>query len=390
MSRALQDQLTIVVPTYNRPDRLLRLLKYYDASACEAQIHVLDSSSSPGPRQEELEHWLAHGRRIHVKRYPPQTLPLLKMLDGIRGISTPYAVLCADDDFIIPGALEEGVGVLARHREVSVVHGRGVLFGVNGGRVQWVAPYLQRSVADETAAERLLNHVRRYSVMFYSVHRTEALRENLQRVCEAGLDWHTWGEIALSALAVIQGKAIALPRLYLVREGHEGMWSARMSHARNLDAFDWLTDTAFARQAGSYEQFRDCLVPELARQDGLGVERAREIVKQAFWPYLVGQMEEKWRGEGRAATTVGVVARIREAARRVPGLRDAWRAVRTRMPDEEATVSLEALRRPSSRHYRDFMPIYQAIMAALGMPAPGASLAPAPAEVAERAEAVSG
>lgn len=355
----LRDALTCVVPTYNRSSRLLRLLRYYHASGCQAQIHVLDSGDQETLRGAELDA-LMRACAITLRRYDSDTPPLMKILQGLEEVSTPFVVLWADDDLLVPSALEDGVRLLTVRPEYSVVHGRSGLFAVREGQIQWVAPYLQRPILDETASARLRNHLQHYSVMFYSVHRTAAFRENVRRVCQSGLDWHTWGEIALSALAVIQGKACCLSRLYMLREGHDGMWSAKIDRERNADPFDWLTDTAFVRQHGSFELFRDCLVPELVRQDGVSVQQAREVVKQALWPYVAGQMEEKWRRANGIRASV-IPSRLRAAVRQVPGLRTTWRALQAFAPGRRNAMSLPGLLRPSSLYHNDFVPIYHVV-----------------------------
>jgi hypothetical protein len=262
---------------------------------------------------------------------------------------------------MIPRVLEEGVCVLEHDRDTSIVHGPSGLFRVEEDRIQWVSPYLQRSITDPTASARLCNYLQPYSVTFYSIHRTEALKRNLHLVLQHGLDWHTWGELALGSLAVIQGKARTLARLYVLREGHNGMGSVLDERQRAVDPFDWLTDTAFSSQRGTYEAFRDCLVPELVRQDGIDTNQAREVVKRAFWSYLVPQMMEKWSGRNGCETVAGW-DRVREIARCVPGLRSAWRTARGTLPWRQHEISLDTLLHPASRYHDDFMPIYRAIM----------------------------
>ena len=388
MTDTLRDTLTFVVPTYNRYDRLLRLLGYYRATGCSARMRILDSSSDAAPGGGALQSFASPHGATSITRYDSKIPALVKMLDGLEAVATPYVALWADDDFLVPRTCAAGVRILEQQPQVSVVHGRSALFHVETGHVRWVAPYLQRDLRDATASARLRNHLQGYSVTFYSLHRTEALTRNLRQVCRLELDWHTWGEIALSCLGLIEGQAMSLPDLYMVREGHADMTSLRMHQARGLDTFDWLTDTTFSSRHGRYETFRDCLAPALMRQDGLTVHQAHQVIKQAFWSYLVPHMEEQWRGDGGA--TMSAMGRLQEAARRVPGLRNAWRAVRSRMPDEVGACSLEALLRPSSRHHRDFLPIYRAIVAADGARASGVVRAPGPDRVAGRAGAVSG
>ncbi len=356
----MSELLTILIPTYNRYARLRRLLRYLASIRTSYRVLVLDSSSE-ALDSNELSARLA-GEHILYLRYEP-TLPFMqKVFDGLSHVSSPYAVLWADDDFLVPATFEEGLHLLEQEQGISVVHGRSGLFRIETRHIQWVAPYLQRSIPDETASARLLNHLRGYTVMWYSIHRTEKLRSNVQNILQHSLDLHTWGEIALSALDVIQGKAVALPRLYMVREGHEGMGSVQIQRERGLDPFDWLTDSTFTRQHGSYEQFRDCLVEELLQHEALDLEQAREVVKEGFWWYLMKQMTEKWQFKDGRRHPQSVPQRLRTTLQNVQWLRQTWRKGRAWFPHRPTTMSLDALRQPWSRYHGDFLPIYQAIV----------------------------
>lgn len=337
MTEPMLDRVTVILPTCDRPDRLRRVLRYYRATGCRAPLMVLDSSREPDrAAREALD---AIETPVSLTRFDPQTPPLAKIREGLRQAATPYAVLWADDDFLVPGALEEGVRILAREPGISAVHGTSALFRARDGALQWVAPYPQRAILNETGSARLLNHLGRYTVTFYSLQRTGTLREQFDRVVGLGLDWHTWGEIALGALAVIQGKAHLMSRLYMAREGHEAMGSALAQQAR-VDPF------AFSRERDNREKFRNLLASELMRQDRLDAAEAREQVEDAFGAYLAH------------------LRRMKSGAR--AALRGFGCRIRSRLPGQEAALSLEALRRPGSRYHRDFLPIHRAIMAGSG------------------------
>src|SRR5690242_9715163 len=98
------DSLTIVVPTYNRYPFLLRLLRYF-RSTHVPHVLVLDSSSigTPGDELQQLlqEPW------IQYRRFPSDRLPTSKIAEGLAAVQTPYAAMCADDDYIVPRALEQ-------------------------------------------------------------------------------------------------------------------------------------------------------------------------------------------------------------------------------------------------------------------------------------------
>src|SRR3989338_4062782 len=204
-----------------------------------------------------------------------------------------------------------------------------------------------------------------------SRRRTTAAASRLCDICSAGLrdppgprgcsiTWRTVAALELdyafvellpSCLSVIQGKCKQLGGLFLVRQGHAAQTS--VNHLR--DPLEWIGDS---RWSGQQAAFRQALAEALIRQDGLGSAEAHEVVKRAYWACLAGLLAQKWqRRYGPQRGSARTVARWREIARRIPGLRSAWRSVRSRLPGGE--FAIEALCRPSSRYYPDFMPVYR-------------------------------
>ena len=78
----LREQLTVLVPTFNRPDRLLRVLRYYSASQCPVSMRVLDSSATPIDARA-IEPFVAHGTDVSVTPHAPMTPALVKVLKGL-------------------------------------------------------------------------------------------------------------------------------------------------------------------------------------------------------------------------------------------------------------------------------------------------------------------
>ena len=108
------------------------------------------------------------------------------------------------------------------------------------------------------------------------------------------------------------------------------------------------------------ERFLECIAGELAKCSGISVSRARELAKEALWIYLVRHLAREW--EARyGEPSRGLPVRLRKAARRIPGLRKAWRAARGFTGGRKQEISLAALRRRASPYHADFAPIYQAV-----------------------------
>lgn len=366
--------VTVLVPTHNRYPFLLRLLQYYRDLGAPFPMRVLDSSSDPAD-SAQLQ-MLMSALDVDWRRYDAHTLPTPKLYDGIRGVTTPYVVLWADDDLMVPRTIAAGAEFLEAHRDFSVTHGRSGLFELmtmHGGHlIVNTCRYPQPSYLDATAADRLLHYFQESTTLFYSVHRTPNLTKNLERCLSAGLgDWKrqgtflhrsdVWVEQLLGCLALIQGKAQSLDGLYMMRERHAGVDSWEDLEHR-LDFFEFVTSASFAR---GYQAFSRCLSSALI-EAGISIRDAEGAVKRAAWAWCGDRLVRKWRArycQPHRATQ----QRWQGVLRRAPRLRRLWRTVRSRLPAQE--WMLEALLRPSWPYHEDFMPIYQAIMGVDGVTA---------------------
>lgn len=352
--------ISMVMPTHNRPRFLARSLRYYRSLGFPHKMIIADSSSEPAASaNRHLIRTEGDGLQIQHQPFAPEIDGWDKIAQAVNTTDSTYVVFGADDDFTVPRMIERGAAFLEAHPDYSAVHGEAALFEqhVDGARrgIGGVSRYLQRSIEHPTGAQRLLDHLGHYSTTFYSVQRTEHLRESYRKAASLGIGLG-FTELLLSCLSIIQGKARKLDGLYMMREGHAEMTS-RQEHGQ-CDAFDWVTDPNWPSH---YQGFRDCLAEALARQDGNDIGEARDIAKRAFWLHMGQVLTKKWPGSsGRPAPASR--RRLREAARRVPGLRWTWRAARSLMPGRNAALSLEALQRPFSRYHEDFLPIYRAIM----------------------------
>lgn len=347
--------LTILIPTRNRSRFLARLLHYYAHIGLTYPIRIGDSSDpeicakNAGVVQSVSE------RLVIACRPYPGVDNLTCMADLLDQVTTPYVVWSADDDFLVPRALQRAVTVLEARPDISAVHGEAVLFGLapgqTSGPVLWTSRYRQEAVEDGRAAVRLITFMSAYFPTIYSVHRTETLRWCYQRVIEFGLD-SMFGELLPSCVPVIRGRIAKLGSLYMVRQAHASMTSGRL----NPDAFDWIARPGWSRQWGHVQS---ALAREISGVDGMCEADARRIVKEAFWAYLARGLAEPARVRAEAVTSA---ARWRARLRRVPGLTHRYHKIRRLLPGAEHSLSLSALSHRSSPHFQDFAPIHCAIL----------------------------
>jgi len=341
--------LTLIIPTYNRPHHLDRLLGYYQGLGFSDTIIVADSSDSEQMVQNESTiNAVRPALRMEHRRYDTSIGIATKLSESLAQVSTPYSVVAADDDFFVPNTLGQGTEFLETHSDYSIVHGQAAKFGLEPGRpvygaISRVSRYTQRTVDLPSASERLTAHLSNYSTTFYSVQRTEQLHGNFRKAVYFESDM-PFIELLPSCLSLIQGKAMAMDGLFMLRE----------SHAKRVDvpgAFDWVTSPDWTLL---YGRFCNCLAEELATQDRISVEEAQIVVRQSFWRYLV-------RFLSITPSRPRERNRLQKAAGALPGVRPIWRRLLRAKAGSQGGMSLASLRRPSSPYYADFMPIYRAV-----------------------------
>lgn len=169
---------TIVIPTYNRSTYLRRILGYYDRIGIPLSIIVADSSSDG---IKDLNREICGGCRNlmvqYLGSYKYNLNPLHKIIDAVEFVSTPFVVLCADDDFIIPSGMIKTIDFLSVHSEYKVAQGRHFYFLDVMGEIQFGVHWMGITIDDASAEKRLIMHEERYYPTFYALYHTEFLKQ---------------------------------------------------------------------------------------------------------------------------------------------------------------------------------------------------------------------
>src|SRR5437868_14967163 len=95
----LNEQLTVVVITHNRPAFLRRALQFYSPLPC--RIIVLDSSTQAS---EGIADAFPSVDYLHLPQFGYWDAQA-KVVYGIDQVTTPYIVFAADDDFLVHESL---------------------------------------------------------------------------------------------------------------------------------------------------------------------------------------------------------------------------------------------------------------------------------------------
>lgn len=346
--------LTIIIPTKNRSDFLIRLLNYLADTRYRYFINIGDSSNvfHAGRIRETIKKL---GNRLHVVYYecPDLTGPkcLVKL---VQMVSTPYVSYIGDDDFLVPNSLEKCVKFLEMNPEHVACHGVGAIISLNqdNSHVQFknVYDYRLRSREEGVASERLINHLSNNSNVLFSVYRSEVFKkmfDNNNVIIDVSFGF----DLLPACLAVIMGKIKEISCFHIIHHTH----SAQIKYSK--DIYDWLTSPNWFP---SYQIFNKILSDELLKKDAASLDEAQLIVKRAFWSYLNYKLNSHFRN---CYGTSGNTFSIRQKIKRIPGLKKMWNKTK-HIKDKICPVNnitLSALLNPSSPYHVDFMPIYRAI-----------------------------
>ncbi len=274
----------IIIPTYNRPDYLRRILGYYDSFGEGFDIIVADSSSDENKRINQDT--ISSVSNLHIQYlddYPAEINPYYKFANSLNYVNTEYCTFCADDDFVTPNGIKESVDFLEKNPDFIIAQGRYIGFRLESSKgkkqqFRWHLAYSTVSIEFSEPASRLEYHLSNYStITLYGVHRTEPLKMIYGEALKFKVDPFLFYELLTTMLTLIYGKMKCLDVLYGARDAEpvRGRYLPTLSDAIEAGIFD-----------EKYARFRDCLATHLSKKSRLGIEESGKLVDRAFSAYL--------------------------------------------------------------------------------------------------------
>jgi glycosyltransferase domain-containing protein len=339
-------KVAIIIPTMNRSDFIIRLVRYYDGLDSPHPLYIGDSSDQH--HKEQIERAVSDCKsqlKIHYFHWPSlnDREAHLKLM---REVKEEYCVFCGDDDFCLPNSLTVCAGFLENNPEYACAHGKSVLIALDRsgayGRIISSCHYGSKkpSATGGTAVERVLALSRCYWVSQFAVRRT----------CESLEDSQYYGDILNSGFTeyyhcymfTARGKSKYMDQLHLVRQGHD----RRFAHP---DTLDWLCSETWFK---SCQLFLKGLKEKLIEVDGVTETKADMIAKQC-----VAQILQNCPAEYKQQTKSLMVQKVRDSLKKILFLRRFVCIVRGKM----GYLNHHYLLQKSSPYYQDFQPILNAI-----------------------------
>ncbi len=209
--KTVVDKITLILILHNRHKNIDRLLEYYEAY--DFPIIIADSSLEKHQFKKIKTNWQ------HI--YTPGLFFTEKLEVVLDKVLTPYVLMCADDDFIIPKSILQCISFLEEHADYSIAQGLSIRYdkeSLQTGKVEYGAIYKNKnSVEDNEPLQRLSNFFNPYRSVFYAVFRTNVLQQSFKGTGHI-IKKLFLNEYITAFLPVLYGKYKELPVLYQVRE----------------------------------------------------------------------------------------------------------------------------------------------------------------------------
>jgi glycosyltransferase domain-containing protein len=259
---AVPPLVTLLVPTvHHRAALFARTLRYLDGIGFPGPIVVSDHSPEghAGPIAQAAA---AHPRLdLKLLRHAPETHFLTRLAHCAAEAATPYVHLHADDDFVVPGALDRLVDVMQGDSSCSAAMGVNMHVDFGAGQVTVLS---KQALSQAAAFERLASQLESYSSVLYALRRRDELIETFGFAAERCPDVQFWQYLE-SCVVALRGPVAVMEELHYVRAQHDRKWSATLVRERSPDHLPYLLlSPAFGERLAA---FRAALVEAC---DGVG------------------------------------------------------------------------------------------------------------------------
>jgi glycosyltransferase domain-containing protein len=208
----MDQSVTLILILHNRHKNLDRLLEYY--KNVPFPVIIADSSAS--------RHEFSNPGGNYLYLYTPGIAFTSKIEAVLEKVMTPYVVMCADDDFIVPESILKCVKFLQENADYVVAQGACIRYikeSVAEGNIDFGLIYRESSydIIDDKPLERIESMFRRYRSVLYAVHHTQYLKQAFKGA-GAVINNLFLNEYLTAVVPIIYGKYKELPFLYQVRE----------------------------------------------------------------------------------------------------------------------------------------------------------------------------
>ena len=220
---SLLKNLTIVIPTYNRPNFLKRSVDYWKAT--DANILIIDGSQINLFKNELVQ------IENNIKYIYSPTSLANRLGIAISSVDTEFIALLGDDEYFIPQSIEKSIEFLSTNLDYVACGGQAVHFTYQreSHSVLFKPAYEEFHSFDLSINDsnlRVIEHFKNYTSSYsYSVMRAKEWKCAMHVFANSDFTAYANGEYAFEFVASYLGKSKMLPNLN---------WFRSLENSRNV------------------------------------------------------------------------------------------------------------------------------------------------------------
>lgn len=231
------NQVTLIIPTFNRPKYLARLLNYYATKKTAIHFLILDSSDMQSIELNR-QTCLIFGSQARYVTFPSSTPFATKLLAGLKLVDTPFCVFCADDDLVFVEGLRQALTFLQENSDYVCADGIYLRFYNTTDIMHLDVEYAIKGIDASDPGARIFRLCQHYESLFYSVFRTHDAINIYSTLSK--LETLHYQELFQAISALLIGKTYRLPVFYAARQNSETAEPTR----DKWQTFYWFADNS--------------------------------------------------------------------------------------------------------------------------------------------------
>ena len=263
------SDLTIIVPTYNRPKYALRQMLFWK----DHDINLLILDGSLSPIQELLDCTGGNCRYVHLPISIEERFGIAAQM-----VDTKYAAMLPDDEFFLPSSLKTIICFLENNPSYSACKGNALGFELDSaGKIfgrQAYQDLKDYDLNDEDPRIRMKRHMYPYVMAsLWAVHRVEVLKVSLKLASErSAYSTAAAFEAQVSLVTACNGKVKVVNELMWLRSfGNGYVWWA----FGNLPLARWFKNPKYSSEVNQF-------IGDLGKVTG----EKNEVIKEAIAGYV--------------------------------------------------------------------------------------------------------
>jgi len=261
--------ITLVIPTKNRPHYIKRILTYYLSLDFKGTVVVLDSSDEEIAK--DIRQYVNDIDKVNFIYKFSLGLPLTVIKENLDLIKTKYASFLGDDDYIIPTGILKSIKYLESHSDVAGCRGEGLRIIDSSASPDVYLKYKNFfNRIEESSGERIIKHFKDFHAPFFHVIRYEVFLKaySSSPTVTKNYDRHIGDELLIAGLLVAHGKYVCIEGLHIVRTN-----SLAADELRD----EWLQNQDTKMREIAIKHFTKKIATAISEEDSIKFEEAEKI-----------------------------------------------------------------------------------------------------------------